>query len=186
MNREFADDAVVRYAWVAQQAACRLAPRSPVAGEDQDDREQDALVAIWLAAQVYDPSRGPLLPYLRAKAAHGVINGRRDRSGRGPAGRQCRRRPASQPVSLEHALVRRPDGGALRVIDVLGEDDTGFDRVDLTDSAERALCRVPAGSREAARLVYIEHLEQQEAAARLGLSPSRVSQLLKRLPAGGA
>lgn len=184
MNREFADECVTRFAHLARAAARRLAPPRPVADEGEDDRYQESLLALWRAALRYDPARGPLEPYLSTKARHGVINARRLYSGRGRAGAVSEKRPPRPCLSLEQALARRHDGRALRVIDVLGEDDPGFAGVDLADSAERALRRLPAGTREAARLVYICGMRQKEAAAVIGVSESRVSQLLELLPAG--
>lgn len=46
-----------------RQIAYGVANQYFLQGADREDVEQEALVALWLAARDYDPARGPFKPY---------------------------------------------------------------------------------------------------------------------------
>lgn len=49
-----------------------------------DDAISDGLLALWRALATYDPARGDLEPWLRARIRFRMIDGLRARTGRGP------------------------------------------------------------------------------------------------------
>jgi RNA polymerase sigma-B factor len=61
-----------------------------------------------------------------------------------------------------------------------GETDDGYERVERRAVLERLLCTLAPLEREAVTLHYLGELSQAEVAARLGLSPARVSRMLRQ------
>ena len=112
---------------------------------------QDVFLAAWKNASSFDPSRGPLRPWLLQIAHFRIANELRRRS----------RRPNTRADVGEEGLEELPDPAP---------DPTERIRVEHRRAALRsALERLPARERQALRLAYFEGLSHGEVARRLAL-----------------
>jgi RNA polymerase sigma-B factor len=73
------------------------------------------------------------------------------------------------------------EGGDIRLVDVLGVEEGGYDRVEGGASVARALAMVPARERQLLYLRFWEGWSQAQIASRLGISQMHVSRLLARV-----
>lgn len=131
---------------------------------DAEDAVQDVLLALHAARHTYDPSR-PFGPWLRAITERRLMDRLR---------RQYRRRARETPLPEDHETFA---------------DDTA----NLPDSEPdhrrlaAAVARLPAGQREAIRLLKLEELSLNEAANLSGMTPAALKvathRALKRLRA---
>jgi RNA polymerase sigma-B factor len=86
---------------------------------------------------------------------------------------------AGRPVSLDAPLDDATrDASALT--EVLGDEDTGFARVEDRAALSSALCRLPERERQVLVLYFFEGLKQSEIGARIGISQMHVSRILRR------
>jgi RNA polymerase sigma-B factor len=84
---------------------------------------------------------------------------------------------SSRSVASLDKAARDDDGYTLH--DSLGAIDGSFDSVDASVAVDRALGVLDERSREAIYLRFFEHLNQDEIAARLGISQSYLSRVLR-------
>jgi RNA polymerase sigma-B factor len=73
-----------------------------------------------------------------------------------------------------------PTGDGAAVLDVVGENDVGFDRAEVRLDLREGLEHLPPREREILRLRFAEDLTQREIAAAIGISQMHVSRLLRR------
>jgi RNA polymerase sigma-70 factor (ECF subfamily) len=149
------------------------------AAMDADDLRQEACLGLCLAAASWSPEKGAFGPYARARARGAVLDALRAmRPG-------ARRRPAPFPLSLEAPLA---DGSGIALAEVLAAEGPSPEEL-AVEAAEReevraALASLPPRERAVLELVA-GGAPLRDAAARLGVSKSRASQLagrgLKRL-----
>src|SRR3954447_9949063 len=83
---------------------------------------------------------------------------------------------ARDAASLDRPLTADGEDALDRLHD---ETDGGFERVERRAVLERLLCTLAPLEREAVTLHYLAELSQAKVAARLGLSPARVSRMLR-------
>jgi RNA polymerase sigma-B factor len=85
---------------------------------------------------------------------------------------------ARDAASLDRPVTS--DGSENAVDRLHGDADDGFERVERRALLEHLLCALAPLERQAVALHYFEELSQAEVAARLELSPARVSRLLRQ------
>jgi RNA polymerase sigma-B factor len=82
-------------------------------------------------------------------------------------------------VSLDAPAARDEDGSA-SLVDLIGDDDPGFESVNGRDELAQAARSLTAREREVVALRFLEQLTQSEIAARVGCSQMHVSRTLRR------
>ncbi|HEX6754568.1 MAG TPA: SigB/SigF/SigG family RNA polymerase sigma factor [Mycobacteriales bacterium] len=78
------------------------------------------------------------------------------------------------------ASLESPARGTRTLGEVLGSDDTAFDRVDLHEALGMSLAQLPDRERRILQLRFFGDMTQAQIAARLGISQMHVSRLLSR------
>ena len=66
------------------------------------------------------------------------------------------------------------------LVERLGGEDPGYERVEAEVDVDRLLATLPATEREALRLRFKEDLVQREIGQRLGISQMHVSRLIRQ------
>jgi RNA polymerase sigma-B factor len=82
------------------------------------------------------------------------------------------------PQSLDKP-VHEADVGHTTLAELLGRDDTGYERVLAGATAERLIRGLDRRAREIVRLRFEEDLKQSEIAARVGCTQMHVSRILQ-------
>ena len=149
---------------VARQVRRRLARRHL----DPDELYTAALLGLWDAARRFNPARGLRFTTLATRRIRGaVLDWLRRAYGffaRKPGEWQ---RQKYRPLTADPPA---PPSPAVRLLDNL-------------DEVEALLRLVSARKAMAMRLVYLDGLSQREAAPRLGVSASRVNQIVTKVSA---
>ena len=83
---------------------------------------------------------------------------------------------ARSTVSLSGA----PDGDALDPMEIVGEEDTEYDRVEDRASLEPAMGTLPSREREILRMRFEEGMTQSQIADHVGVSQMHVSRLIRK------
>lgn len=141
---------------------------------DMEALESDAMFGLLLAARSFDPARGVAFTTYAAKRIHGaMLDGLRERQGCG--------RNQRPPVVMSLAMpMRDNDGREVTLGDLLTTDDEPIGAaLERKEEVDRLLRRVASGSRRLVREYYLGGLPLNQIGRRHGMSPSRVSQLIK-------
>jgi RNA polymerase sigma factor (sigma-70 family) len=149
---------------------------------DRDDAEQDAAIGALSAARRYDPdSAASFSTFIQRRARGEVQDGLRrlDHLTRGQRHNGCDDRP---PLSLDHpAPDSDPEGDPLSET-VEDPSATTEDKALAASSAaelDRHLAMLPGPQQYAVRGRYLLGLTGPEMAEHLGVTPARISQLVK-------
>ncbi|SCU85571.1 RNA polymerase sigma Q factor [Cupriavidus necator] len=126
-----------------------LAARQVQNRGDIEDTVQDILLTVHAVRHTYDPAR-PFGPWLVAIAHRRIIDGLRRRG-----------RTSSHEATLDTEQETIPDPGA-------NFQENAMDARAVRDAVER----LPAGQREALRMLKLEEMSLKEAAAASGMSVS--------------
>src|SRR5438876_245015 len=124
---------------------------------DVDDTVQDVLVTVHAIRHTYDPNR-PFGPWLVAIAKRRIVDRLRS---------QGRTRAREVALDLEHETFCAPEGN-------LGGAD--WNKRALGDAIER----LPPGQREAVRLLKLQEMSLQQAAAASGMSVAALKVAMHR------
>lgn len=159
------------------------------ASVDVEDRIQDAYLGLIDAARSFDPARGVKFRTHAHQRVVGEILDAERGAGTGPAvkiGRRARKRGEAeikvvsiQALDVTNGANAGRDGLAADFVFVDHEPPVA-DAVDRRDAIDKALLGLPEKDREAARLYWLEGRTMKQAGAAIGLSESRVSQLIAR------
>ena len=87
---------------------------------------------------------------------------------------------AYDALSLEAPSSRFDDGEAASLLDVLGSEEDGFDRVDASASIATAIAELPERERLILELRFRKDMTQSEIGEVIGISQMHVSRLLRR------
>lgn len=88
---------------------------------------------------------------------------------------------AHQATSLDRSRTTDTDDSAGSLGDrVLATDEAGFDQVDRRDLVQGLLAELPERDRQIIEMRFFEHMTQPEIAARVGVSQSYLSRVLRR------
>lgn len=131
----------------------------PVAAEDLT---QQTLLAAWMSDRQPE-SDVEWTPWLFGVARNMLLRWRRDQARHG-------QKVAPAPESERHLMTAAAE-------DII---DTIVDRADVVEILDKALARIPAESRKALLLRYVEDLPQREVAARLGIGEGALEGKLHR------
>lgn len=152
-----------------------------------EDRTQDAVLGLVDAARSFDPARGVKFEtHAYARVIGEILDAERS-AGTGPAVKISRRARENgyaeiKVTSVEACNMANNLGGGRDAIasDFLFVDDAPpiADAVDRRDAIDRALTSLSVKEREAVRLYWLEGRTMKQAAAAIGVSESRVSQVM--------
>ncbi|MFC4618869.1 RNA polymerase sigma factor SigB [Camelliibacillus cellulosilyticus] len=85
-----------------------------------------------------------------------------------------------QAVSVDSQIEADADGGTVTLLDIVGQKDDGFDKVDKKMLLEKAFSVLSEREKAILVHVYFDNLSQKETGERLGLSQMHVSRLQRR------
>jgi len=83
-------------------------------------------------------------------------------------------------LSIDYTHDPNADGGTFTLMDLVGEDEDNYKKVDIHLVFEEIMPILPEREQEIIRLIFFEHLSQQEVGELLGLSQMHVSRLQRR------
>jgi RNA polymerase sigma-70 factor (ECF subfamily) len=143
---------------------------------------QDAYLALWNRAELFDARAGSLIAWLSTIARNRAIDRLRGQGRRPPAVPFSALLPDGDSRSIDDDLPLQ----RLRDRDPSADDPAGqIDGAWLRTEVERALADIPANERDVIRLAYFDELSQSEIAARLdwplGTVKTRTRRALARL-----
>lgn len=85
-----------------------------------------------------------------------------------------------QALSVDHAFDADSEGGTLTLLDIVGKEDAGFEKVIQRLVLERVLHVLNAREREIIQCTFLDNLSQKETGEKLGISQMHVSRLQRR------
>ncbi len=85
-----------------------------------------------------------------------------------------------QALSVDHSIEADSDGSTVTLLDIVGNVDEGFERVNQKLVLERVLHVLTEREKNIIQYTYIENLSQKEAGEKLGISQMHVSRLQRR------
>ncbi|WP_318618054.1 RNA polymerase sigma factor SigB [Sporosarcina sp. YIM B06819] len=85
-----------------------------------------------------------------------------------------------QALSMDRSLETDSDGAMVTLFDIIGETDTGFEKIDQRMLVANALNVLSEREKQIIQFTYIEQLSQKEAGERLGISQMHVSRLQRK------
>lgn len=159
----------------ARSLVRKFASRLPIS-VDQDQLESDAYLGLMLSARSFDPSRGVQFQTYAAKRIWGqMLDGLRENT-------QFRRRiPLPKIMSLQ-AVIRQDDDRSVTLGDTVAADTkpVGYE-AETMDEVNSILRRLDVASRKHLTDRHVEGLQQKVLAHRLGITPSAMSERMKRV-----
>jgi RNA polymerase sigma-B factor len=85
-----------------------------------------------------------------------------------------------QALSVDHTIEADSEGGTVTLLDMVGNEDQGYERINQKLVLEKVLHVLNEREREIIRYTYLENLSQKETGDRLGISQMHVSRLQRR------
>ncbi|MFB7638699.1 RNA polymerase sigma factor SigB [Peribacillus butanolivorans] len=85
-----------------------------------------------------------------------------------------------QALSVDHSIEADSDGGTVTLLDIFGNVDEGFEKVNQRLVLEKVLHVLSDREKMIIQHTYIENLSQKEAGDKLGISQMHVSRLQRR------
>lgn len=85
-----------------------------------------------------------------------------------------------QALSVDHSMEADSDGGTVTLLDIFGDVDEGFERVNQRMVLEKVLHVLSEREKSIIQFTYLENLSQKEAGEKLGISQMHVSRLQRR------
>ncbi len=85
-----------------------------------------------------------------------------------------------QALSMDHSIEADSDGGTVTLLDIFGNIDQGFEKVNQRLVLEKVLHVLSDRERSIIHYTYLENLSQKEAGEKLGISQMHVSRLQRR------
>ena len=80
-------------------------------------------------------------------------------------------------LSVDHSIEADKDGSTVTLLDIMGNDDSGYDLSEKRLMLQRVLPVLSDREREIIQYTYIENLSQKETGEKIGLSQMHVSRL---------
>ncbi len=187
--------------------ARRLAGRYRHTGESQDDLEQVAYLGLIKAIDRYDSDLGPFARYAvpnimgelkrhfrdkgwgihvprslqeRCLKINQAVEELSGRLGRSPSALDLAKHTGFTLDEVSEAPHPGDSDGDRTLGDSLGDNDPGFEYVELGSALAPAFKALPRREQTILHLRFIEDLTQSEIAERVGLSQMHVSRLLRR------
>lgn len=85
-----------------------------------------------------------------------------------------------QALSVDHAFDADSEGGSLTLLDIVGTEDTGYEKVNQRLVLEKVLYVLNEREREIIQCTFLDNLSQKETGEKLGISQMHVSRLQRR------
>lgn len=85
-----------------------------------------------------------------------------------------------QALSVDHSIEADSDGGTVTLLDIFGNVDEGFEKVNQRLVLEKVLHVLSDREKMIIQHTYLENLSQKEAGDKLGISQMHVSRLQRR------
>ena len=85
-----------------------------------------------------------------------------------------------QALSVDHSMEADSDGGTVTLLDIFGDVDEGFERVNQRMVLEKILHVLSEREKSIIQFTYLENLSQKEAGEKIGISQMHVSRLQRR------
>ncbi len=85
-----------------------------------------------------------------------------------------------QALSVNRSLEADQEGGEVTLLDLVGNDDTGYEQADQRMLLEKAFQVLNEREKEILQCTYYENLSQKETGEKLGISQMHVSRLQRR------
>jgi RNA polymerase sigma factor (sigma-70 family) len=170
-----------QYMEVVRRVARSLRRRLPPELVDLEELQADGFEALVRATRDYDPSKGPIVPYVVLRSRGAMIDGLRRRM---LISKADRAQGVKEPVMVS---LEQPIGDDLRVEDQLADPDatTAEDVIERVNSeANSALAHelraLPKRYQRILRARFIYRRSQRDVAAAEGISPSRIDQIQRK------
>lgn len=85
-----------------------------------------------------------------------------------------------QALSVDHSIEADSDGSTVTLLDIVGNREEGYERVDQRLVLEKVLHVLSDREKQIIQFTYLENLSQKEAGDKLGISQMHVSRLQRR------
>lgn len=85
-----------------------------------------------------------------------------------------------QALSMDHSIEADSDGSTITLLDIVGNVDEGFEKVDQRLVLEKALNVLSEREKQVIQYTYIENLSQKEAGVKLNISQMHVSRIQRK------
>lgn len=85
-----------------------------------------------------------------------------------------------QALSVDHSIEADSDGGTVTLLDIFGNVDQGYEKVNQRLVLEKVLHVLTEREKKIIHYTYLENLSQKEAGDKLGISQMHVSRLQRR------
>jgi RNA polymerase sigma-B factor len=85
-----------------------------------------------------------------------------------------------QALSVDHSIEADSDGGTVTLLDVVGNVDQGYERINQKLVLEKVLHVLNERERQVVQYTYLDNLSQKETGDKLGISQMHVSRLQRR------
>lgn len=85
-----------------------------------------------------------------------------------------------QALSVDHAFDANSDGGTLSLLDIVGNEDAGYEKVNQRLVLEKALHVLTEKEKKIIQYTFLDNLSQKETGDKMGISQMHVSRLQRR------
>lgn len=85
-----------------------------------------------------------------------------------------------QALSVDHSIEADSDGGTVTLLDIVGNVDDGYEKVNQRLVLEKVLHVLTDREREVIQYTYLDNLSQKDAGEKLGISQMHVSRLQRK------
>ncbi|PKG23695.1 RNA polymerase sigma factor SigB [Niallia nealsonii] len=85
-----------------------------------------------------------------------------------------------QALSVDHSIEADSEGGTVTLLDIVGDVDKGFERVNQKLVLEKVLHVLTERERSIIQYTYLDNMSQKDAGDKLGISQMHVSRLQRR------
>ena len=85
-----------------------------------------------------------------------------------------------QALSVDHSIEADSEGGTVTLLDIVGDVDQGFEKVNQKLVLEKVLHVLTEREKSIIQYTYLDNLSQKEAGEKLGISQMHVSRLQRR------
>ncbi|HYK74434.1 MAG TPA: RNA polymerase sigma factor SigB [Pseudoneobacillus sp.] len=85
-----------------------------------------------------------------------------------------------QALSVDHSIEADAEGGTVTLLDIVGDVDQGYERINQKLVLEKVLHVLTERERQIIQYTYLDNLSQKDAGDKLGISQMHVSRLQRR------
>lgn len=83
-------------------------------------------------------------------------------------------------LSVDRLIEADRDGSTVTLLDLIGQEDSGYDRIDLQLTLQKALLALNERERQIIQMTFFENLSQKQVGEALGISQMHVSRIQRR------